>query len=354
MVLHLFNRSGPKRKEKWPKVTVKPFTSILDNYYTAKDWAERRKRKQIVRRELHKIEPALGLFDRSGNFDVQKWKQFKVDYHVTSATMRVLLEQPGENFFKESKMMRSKNKKTEQLSPYAKAFFTKFLEQRSNFEAPVGTAFFRKYNAATNTLSQWPASSWKEYPFVQLALVDFRFMPGYSRRSKSGVINPFFKDFLNTLKSAGMPDVTEPEIWLWICGDHEAQVQAFGELAIQPWIDNYDKEVTTYVQGKFERLCDVPANSKIIKEPVHMICLTKRGGNMTSSIRPKFEYPNHWANTIKGKYREFDLRINNGEFVMEFYFDILRMICKPGDIVLNAYGGSKLIIAAVVSRTISY
>jgi hypothetical protein len=52
------------------------------------------------------------------------------------------------------------------------------------------------------------------YPFVQLALVDFRFMPGYSRRSKSGVINPFFKDFLNTLKTAGMPDVTQPEIWI--------------------------------------------------------------------------------------------------------------------------------------------
>ena len=66
--------------------------------------------------------------------------------------MRILLEQPGESFFKEGKMVRSKNKRTEELSPYAKAFFKRFLEKRSTFKEPIGSSFFRKYNAASSTL----------------------------------------------------------------------------------------------------------------------------------------------------------------------------------------------------------
>lgn len=354
MLLHILNRSGPKRTQKWPKVVVKKPNSVLDNCYSEKEWVERRKRKQLVRKELNKIQPNFAFFDVSGNFRQERWKQFKKDFHVTSATMRVLLDQPGDNFFSEAKMLRSKNKKTEQLSPYAKAFFTKFLEKRATFEEPFGAAYIRKYNAATNVLGPWPTNSWPDNAHVRLGVIDFRFLPGYGRRNTSGVLTPFFNDFFTALKSGGMPGITQPDVWIWICGDHEAEVQAYAEAGRSPWIENYEKCASSYVQGKYERLCDCPPKCKTLKEPVRLLWLTQREGVEVVNVRDEFKYPEHIANTIPRKYREFDLRVNNGEFTMQFYFDILGMLCRPGDVVFNAFGGSKLLIAAVVTILNSY
>lgn len=349
MLLHILNRSGTKRTQRWPKVVIKQPASVLESCYTVKEWVERRKRKQLVRRELTKIKPELAFYDATGNLILDRWKQFKREYFVSSATMRILLEQPGENFFKEGKMLRSKNKKTEELSPYAKAFFKQFLEKRSSFQKPIGSSFFRKYNAATGTLGRWPANSWGSNSPVRLGVIDFRFVPGYSRRATSGVLNPFFSDFMNTLKSGGMPGLTQPEVWIWICGDHEAEIQAYAEIANAPWVEHYDRFASAYIQGRYERLGDVPTNSKTVKDPVRMIWLTQKNGIETVGVRDEFRSPNHPANEKSRKYQELDLRVNNGEFTMEFYFQVLGMLCKPGDVVFSAFGGSKLLIAAVVS-----
>ena len=92
----------------------------------------------------------------------------------------------------------------------------------------------------------------------------------------------------------------------------------------------------------------MPANSKAQKNPVRMIWLAQKDGIETVGVRDEFKSPNHPANEKSRKYQELDLRVNNGEFTMEFYFQILGMLCKPGDIVFSAFGGSKLLIAAVV------
>ena len=40
---HILNHDIGKRSLKYPKVTIKMISSILESYYTAKEWVERRK-----------------------------------------------------------------------------------------------------------------------------------------------------------------------------------------------------------------------------------------------------------------------------------------------------------------------
>ena len=74
----------------------------------------------MVKKELHKLNSSLGLMDKGGCFQEDRWKQFKVDYNVTRASMRILLEAPREDYFVAAKLVSNKNKAIEELSPYAK------------------------------------------------------------------------------------------------------------------------------------------------------------------------------------------------------------------------------------------
>jgi hypothetical protein len=82
---------------------------------------------------LNKLKPTLGLFKTNGEFNTEKWKAFKRNYNITSATMQVLLEAPGEEFFSSVKQSRNKNRSAEQLSSYAKEFFWVFLVNKKKF-----------------------------------------------------------------------------------------------------------------------------------------------------------------------------------------------------------------------------
>ena len=73
-----------------------------------------------MKRELNKIRPSLGLLNAAGEFQQDRWKHFKADYCIISASMHVLLEAPGEEFFVAAKLTSNKNKPIEELSAYAK------------------------------------------------------------------------------------------------------------------------------------------------------------------------------------------------------------------------------------------
>ena len=99
LILHILGRSGESWVLGYPKVTVKQTSRVLEDCYCAKEWLERRKRKIIIRRKLNKLKPSLGFYNTVGTFQPQRWKTFKHDYNVTCASMQVLLEAPGEEFF---------------------------------------------------------------------------------------------------------------------------------------------------------------------------------------------------------------------------------------------------------------
>ena len=175
LILHVFGHSGESRAFGYPKVTAKQTSKVLEDCYSAKEWLERRKRKIIVRRKLNKLKPSLGFFNAAGAFQPQRWKKFKRDYNVTRASMRVLLEAPGEEYFAIAKQVASKNKTIDDLSSYAKAFFKAFLLNRYNIHTPISRAYFRAYDPSTNRLGAWPARSWETMcENLSLAVMDFR------------------------------------------------------------------------------------------------------------------------------------------------------------------------------------
>ena len=81
-----------------------------------------------MRRKLNQFKSTLQVFKTNGEFWSDKRKKFKKDYHITSATVQVLLEVPDEEFFSSAKQTYNKNKTFKQLSSYAKEFFRIFLK----------------------------------------------------------------------------------------------------------------------------------------------------------------------------------------------------------------------------------
>ena len=95
---YILNIPYTKRKHAYPKVTIKEITKVLDGHYTTKDWVERRKRKQVAVRELHRLDPSLGLMNSANKIITSNWHRFKDERCITRATIDVLLERPGEYF----------------------------------------------------------------------------------------------------------------------------------------------------------------------------------------------------------------------------------------------------------------
>jgi hypothetical protein len=183
---HILNRSGESHVYAYPKVTMKMISSVLIGCYSAKDWIERRKRKQLVRKELHNLKPRLQLFSTNGEFSRTNWKTFKRNYNVTSATMQVLLEAPGEEFFSGAKQTCNKNRAIEELSPYAKQFFKVFLKQKKDFRKPAGRAYFRPYSGLNTRLGPLPENSWETVAHaLVLGIIDFRRVPNFTQVSKT-------------------------------------------------------------------------------------------------------------------------------------------------------------------------
>ena len=58
-------------------MTIKAISFVVESYYSTKEWVERRKRKQLVKRELNNIDPTLGLINANGELIHGKWKAFK-------------------------------------------------------------------------------------------------------------------------------------------------------------------------------------------------------------------------------------------------------------------------------------
>ena len=89
---HILNGSGPSRKHLHPKVVVKQPTTVIEDCYLVKEWIECKKKKAMVRFQLHLINLDLGLYtDGNKQFVQTVWKNLKKDFHVNKVSMRMLL-----------------------------------------------------------------------------------------------------------------------------------------------------------------------------------------------------------------------------------------------------------------------
>ena len=60
------NESKENQTFPYLKVTIRATSSVLESCYSTKEWVERRKKKQLVKQELHNIDPTLGLINVEG------------------------------------------------------------------------------------------------------------------------------------------------------------------------------------------------------------------------------------------------------------------------------------------------
>lgn len=318
-----------------------------------KDWIERRKRKQLVRLELNIIDPKFGLFHSNSDFRPQKWKKFKDDYSITSATMRVLTEAPGDYFFSERKQISSKNKDINEISPYAKAVLEFFLKTKKNFQKPVGRAYMRPYDVVSNVLGKWPNLRWEEgRDDLSLGIIDFRRVPNFTSSAESSIKKPYFESFIETLEKQSAPGMTDPPAWVWICGDKHATSQIV-HYTQEKLLSKYHVVYSDLrVPCPNERLEDRSTSHRSSKAKVSLVFLLKKGSRVADygkKIPTEFCAPNDKLYQKAGKYSELEYRMSSTELRMEFYLKLVQLFCKPGDSLFTVVAGGKPLCAGMVS-----
>ena len=85
LCLHLLHCSGPMRTLRYPRVTIKQTSKVLKDCYSAREWLGGRKRKALVKKELHKLNPSLGLMDKEGCLQKDHWKQSTMSQELPCA-----------------------------------------------------------------------------------------------------------------------------------------------------------------------------------------------------------------------------------------------------------------------------
>ena len=104
-----------------------------------------------MKKELHQIDPELGLMNAKNEIIVKNWKKFKTEHMFSRATMDVVLDRPRDAYFGKAKSVSQKNKTCVELSPQAFEFFNMFLKHKNNFQKPSAMGFYRSYNDNSNT-----------------------------------------------------------------------------------------------------------------------------------------------------------------------------------------------------------
>ena len=273
---HILNRSGPSWKLPHPKVVVKQPTTVVEDCYSVKEWIERRKKKATARFQLHLIRPELGLYtDGNKQFVQTAWKNFKKEFSITKASMRVLLDWgPTDLYYTNQRQTQHRNTPCEDLSPYAKQFFTVFLEQREQFTRPDGEFYFSTFKSNSLTFSSFVSDSWSTMGrHSKLGVIDFRCIPGVHGRSTALVDMPYFEAFMKLTSKHGKPMLTDLLAWLFICGDDDAylQVEAFSLTPLV--VEKFNLYPSEYIPAPFERLGGYSAKSKLATSNMRVLFL---------------------------------------------------------------------------------
>ena len=306
-----------------------------------------------MKKELHKLNPSLGLLDKGGCLQEDRWKQFKVDYNVTRASMRISLEAPGEDYFVAAKAVYNKNKAIEELLPNAKQFFKAFLSQKADFVKPVGRAYFRAFDATNNWMGTWPANSWElTSENLKLAMLDFRRVPGFVAKESSTFQDPYFQQFMLMFMQSNCPNINEPPNRLWICSDKETKLAIHNLSGHSMLTAKYVRKFSTYIPAKFERLEDLPATHRNVQAPISLMFLIRHVDKDRISILEEFAAPNTFVYTKPRKYQELEYRDQPSELRMEFYLQLLDLFCCRGNTIYSVFSGTKILCARLVSHAL--
>nr|PNR27966.1 hypothetical protein PHYPA_028558 [Physcomitrium patens] len=331
---HLLNQSGEKQKFPYPKVTIKSISSVLESCYSTKDWVERRKRKQLVKKELDNIDPSLGLINVEGNLIHENWKVFKAARNITSASINVLLEQPRESYFAEAKQLKSKNKTCAQISPAA---------------VPYACAYYKTYDVRTNTFSKWKDNAWNNESArdIGLGIIDLRELPGVEDDLIEQNTVPYFHQVLAALEKNRSPYFADGKRWLFISGCESHRLQTMDFINSHGAFKGQHIDFADYIPSKFERLGDSSVGR--VPRKVILTFLQDVDARDRVEIRPEFLPLDTPIFTKPHGYNELEFRVYNTELRMEFYLWLVRKFCRLGGSIFSLWGGGKITSAAMMS-----
>ena len=229
------------------------------------------------------------------------------------------------------------------------------MRNRWNFHTPASRAFFRAYDPSVNHLASWPMGTWETtFEQLKLAVMDFQRLPGFTGKGEDSLEKPYFDMFMNMFVTADFPTVTEPPVWLWICGDKETELKATQLAGKAMFTANYVKKYATYEPAKFEQLEDLPTTNKSARAPVSLLFLIRKSEKSKFNTPATFQALDTPVYTKPRKYQELQYRIQSTELRMEFYLYLFELFCRPGDIVYSVFNGTKILCAGLVSTKFTF
>ena len=322
---------------------------MLESCHSTKDWVERRKRKQLIKKELNNIDLTLGLINAEGELIHERWKEFKASRCITNASMNVLLEHPGEQYFAQAKQLKSKNKTCAQISPAAAEFFRVFLKHKSGFEKPVAQAEYRTYNVQRNTFSDRRAGTWDSNTMnhIGLGVMNLCELLGVETTMVEPGKRPYFYSVIGSMEDTRRPFVGKIDNWLIISAteSHEKQ-QTLDYTNAHEWFRHLHCNMADYILARCERLGD--ASVAQAPKRVMLQFFQNSEARRPVPILDEFYAPNTPVFNKPHGYSELEYQVYLTELRMEFYLWLVKKFIKAGDSVFSMWGGGKLICAAMV------
>ena len=158
--------------------------------------------------------------------------------------------------------------------------------------------------------------------------MDFRRLPDFTGKGEDPLEKPYFDMFMNMFVATDFPTVTEPPVWLWICGDKETKLKATHLAGMAMFTANYVKKYSTYEPAKFEWLEDLPTTNKNVRAPVSLQFLVRKSDKAKFNIPAIYQAPGTPMYTKPRKYQELQYRIQTTKLRMEFYLYLFELSAK--------------------------
>ena len=221
----------PRRTLPYPKVTVHKTIHVHASHHTGHEWVERRKRKKVVLEELEGLQDDLSFFKGNGLVDDDKWRHWKEEHRVSSATYNLLPYLPTNQYFSKRLTNEGKLKRAREFQekfPDVLLFFQFFLHLKSNLGKITSTIKLRTQDSVSLALSR--DTSYRAHKVLGFALMDLWNAPTNSNSEKERMMPAFYK-YVQKMLVMKNPGFTDPLVWLWIQDSeaHANQCEAFAK-----------------------------------------------------------------------------------------------------------------------------
>ena len=148
---------------------------------------------------------------------------------------------------------------------------------------------------------------------MRLTLIDFRNIPDVLTKHVFSVTNPYFYDFMDSLRRRLEPPFERVHVWLMICEDKTQLIQVAHYVENNSVLTEYNMVYSVYIPAKFERLGDYATNNSKAKTKVNLIFLQKKSNVRQINIPEYFCPLDSIIYTKPRKYNKLEYRIHNNE-----------------------------------------